>query len=389
MLDPFTLIIALTATHFLATAILVSVWYVNRSIPGLGSWAIGRAFLSLALVMLAYQEHMHLGFAVLLGNSLMMVGLYFIWRGSLAFMGRPHSSLALFAALYVAILSGMVYWATVEPNFTARAVLSCIAILVFDIFSFRALWPRKGDEIYFFGKLIAVAFVLNGILQIIRAFVSLLGGNGKTLLEPSAATQLALMTAIVMTMISAMGFMALVMEYLKKDLKRQAERDPLTGAYNRRAFDTLANHIFARGRRERGAVSLVILDLDHFKSINDCHGHAAGDLVLKRVVSLVQNILRAEDILVRLGGEEFAIMLPSATLDEALHIAERIRTTIEAESFAIAPEAVRVTTSLGVTSIASIGATDAIDEMIKKADTALYQAKDAGRNRVCIFQEAA
>ena len=332
---------------------------------------------------------MHLGFAVLLGNSLMMVGLYFVWRGSLAFMGRSHSNLALFAALYVVILSGMVYWATVEPNFTARAVLSCITLLVFDIFSFRALWPRDGEEVYFFGKLIAVAFVLNGILQIIRAFVSLLGGNGKTLLEPSTATQLALMTAIVMTMISAMGFMALVMEYLKKDLKRQAERDPLTGAYNRRAFDTLANHVFARGKRERGAVSLVILDLDHFKSINDSHGHDAGDKVLQRVANLVQGILRAEDILVRLGGEEFAIMLPATLLNEALHIAERVRAAIEAESFEITPEAVRVTTSLGVTSIAAIDNYDTIDDLIKKADLALYQAKDTGRNRVCIFSEAA
>jgi diguanylate cyclase (GGDEF)-like protein len=364
---------------------MVGVWHVNRTIPGVDSWAVGRVGLSLALIVFSFQPLTTLSLSVFMANALLMLGLYFVLRGNLAFMARPLTPLTPVVALYLVALAGMVYWSAVDPSFTARSVISCAIILIFDIFSFRALWPREEDEVYFFGKLMAIAFAINGVLQVLQATIAIIKGNGETLLEPSIAIQLALMTAIAMSMLSTMAYVAIIMEYLKKDLKRQAERDPLTGAYNRRAFHTLANHVFARGRREGGAVSLVILDLDHFKAVNDSHGHTVGDKVLKRVVSLVQAILREEDVLVRLGGEEFAIMLPAATQNEALHIAERIRQAIEAEAFMADAKTVKVTTSLGVTSLAAMGANDIIDDLIKLADTALYQAKVAGRNKVCVF----
>lgn len=385
MLDPFTLLIALTTIHILATAVMIGVWHVNRSIPGVGSWAVGRVGLSLALIVFSFQPLTTLGISVFAANVCLMLGLYFVMRGNLAFMARPFAPLAPIAALYLVALAGMVYWSSVEPSFIARSILHCTIILIFDIFSFRALWPREEDEVYFFGKLMAIAFALNGVLQVLQAITVIVRGGGETLLAPSTFTQLALMTAIAMSMLSTMAYVAVIMEYLKKDLKRQAERDPLTGAYNRRAFHTLANHVFARGRREGGAISLVILDLDHFKNVNDSHGHAVGDKVLKRVVAIVHAVLREEDVLVRLGGEEFAIMLPAASQSEALHIAERIRRAIEAEAFMADAETVKVTTSLGVTSLAAMGANDVIDDLIRLADTALYQAKVAGRNKVCVF----
>lgn len=385
MLDPFTLLIALTTIHILATAIMVGVWHVNRSIPGVGSWAVGRVGLTLALIVYSFQPLTPLSISVFAANTFLILGLYFVLRGNLEFMLRPRAPLVPIAALFLVALAGMVYWSAVDPSFTARSILNCAIILIFDVFAFRALWPREEDEVYFFGKLMAVAFALNGVLQILQAIIVLVRGGGETLLSPSTFTQVALMTAIAMSMLSTMAYVAIIMEYLKKDLKRQAERDPLTGAYNRRAFHTLAKHVFARGRREGDAISLVILDLDHFKSVNDSHGHAVGDKVLKRVVAIVHAVLREEDVLVRLGGEEFAIMLPAASQSEALHIAERIRHAIEAESFTADTEMVKVTTSLGVTSLASMGANDVIDDLIKLADTALYQAKVAGRNRVCVF----
>jgi len=158
----------------------------------------------------------------------------------------------------------------------------------------------------------------------------------------------------------------------------------LTGAFNRRAFHAVADHILARARRERSAVSLVILDLDHFKSVNDTYGHMAGDVVLKRVVDIVHGVLRAQDVLVRLGGEEFAMLLPATTEDKAHHVAERIRMAVEAELFDIGEQAVRITTSLGVTSISAMSDVVEIDNLIEQADVALYQAKDLGRNRVCL-----
>ncbi|HEY9163371.1 MAG TPA: GGDEF domain-containing protein [Magnetovibrio sp.] len=385
MLDTFTLLIALTIIHILATVIMFAVWHINRSIPGVGYWAIGRLAITLALMVFTLQPQTELGLSVIVGNAILMFGLYFIVQGNFAFMTRPTTPLFPIIASFAVSLVGMAYWSMVEPNYTARTLMMTFALVVFDWYSFRALWPREEEELYFFGKLMAVVFFGHGIVQVLRAAISLGEWNAETYLDPALSTQLVLIAAIAMSTLTTMAHVAIIMEFLKKDLKRQAERDPLTGAYNRRAFHTLANHVFARGRREGGAISLVILDLDHFKSVNDSHGHAVGDKVLKRVVSLAHGVLRAEDVLVRLGGEEFAMMLPAATQNEALHIAERIRKAIEAESFRADDKTVKVTTSLGVTSLSVMGANDVIDDLIKQADIALYQAKVAGRNQVCVF----
>lgn len=384
MLDPYTLLFALTATHFVSTAVLFLVWHVNRTIPGVNLWALGRLCVTLGLVAFSIRSIIEPVSSVMIGNGMLFLGLYLVWQGNRAFMNRSRTGLGLSLALYGVAMMGLMYWTLVEPSFTTRAVLVAFVIFVFDGLSIRALWPRKGDEVYFFGKVMSGAFALSAVLQIVRMVFSLYGEDERTFYDPTIATQLGLMTGILMSMISAMAHMAIIMEFLKKDLKRQAERDPLTGVYNRRAFHAVAGHVLARGRRNGDAVSLVILDLDHFKSVNDSHGHMAGDAVLKRVVNIVESVLRAQDVLVRMGGEEFAMMLPGTAQAEASQIAERIRLAIEAESFEIEAGAVRVTTSLGVTSIAAMNASHGIDDLMKRADLALYQAKDAGRNRVCV-----
>ena len=383
-LDPFTLLVALTVTHVLATTILVFAWYLNKSIPGVSFWTLGRVCITLALVAFTLRNAIPLPMSVLLGNGLLILGMHFIWQGNIAFMKRKPIRPILYLVLYGVLVSAMVYWTVVEPSFLARIVVSCFFIGVFDLLFVRALWLREGDEVYFSVKVMALVFVWSAFVQAARATIALSGGNGETLLEPSLATLMGLLNGLAVSMVSAMVYMAIIMEYLKKDLVRQAERDPLTGAFNRRAFHAIAEHILARARRERSAVSLVILDLDHFKTVNDTYGHMAGDAVLKRVVDLVHEVLRAQDVLVRLGGEEFAMLLPATTEDKANHVAERIRLAVENELFDIGATAVRITTSLGVTSISAMNGVVEIDNLIEQADIALYQAKDAGRNQVCL-----
>lgn len=383
-LDPFTLLVALTVTHVLATAILIFAWHLNRSIPGVSLWTLGRVFVTIGLLAFTLRNAIPLTASVLLGQGFMILGFHFIWQGNIVFMKRRPIRPAVHLVLYGVLMSAMVYWTIFEPSFMARVVLSSLIIGAFDVLFVRALWPREGDEIYFSVKFMSLVFVWSFCVQVVRVVVALSGDSGQGLLEPSGAIQIGLLNGLAVSMVSAMAYMAIIMEYLKKDLVRQAERDPLTGAFNRRAFHAVADHIFARGRRERSAVSLVILDLDHFKSVNDTYGHMAGDAVLKRVVDIVHGVLRAQDVLVRLGGEEFAMLLPATDVGKAHHVAERIRLAVEAELFDIGPSAVRITTSLGVASISAMSDLVEIDDMIEQADVALYQAKDAGRNRVCL-----
>ncbi len=168
---------------------------------------------------------------------------------------------------------------------------------------------------------------------------------------------------------------------LQWKLEREARTDPLTGCANRRHFLELAEHELARARRYTEEVSVLMLDLDHFKAINDKYGHPVGDLVLQRLVQACQATLRAEDTVGRLGGEEFAILLPESGRNKAVEAAERVcRAVAAAEVTLEGKPPLRFTTSIGVATLAQEDCN--FGEVLSRADKALYEAKSAGRNRV-------
>lgn len=165
-----------------------------------------------------------------------------------------------------------------------------------------------------------------------------------------------------------------------KKLENLARRDGLTGLWNRRFFFELGQRELARALRDRSALSLIYFDADHFKNINDTHGHETGDLVLKELVTLGSRLLRELDIFGRMGGEEFAILLPETSSGGALHVAEKLRRAFE-EHRVIAPQAtVRFTASFGVAQYCP--GCPCLEHLISLADKALYKAKAGGRNRV-------
>ncbi|MEH6498559.1 MAG: GGDEF domain-containing protein [Pseudoalteromonas distincta] len=155
--------------------------------------------------------------------------------------------------------------------------------------------------------------------------------------------------------------------------------DELTGIYNRRRIFQVLSEESNRYQRAPGAFSLGILDVDFFKHINDSHGHQAGDEILRKLASCVSDSLRVIDSFGRYGGEEFLLILPQTTLAGAQVKAERIRASIEALRFESLPEGIRVTVSIG---LAEFQAGETTDDTLARADKALYQAKEAGRNRV-------
>ena len=169
---------------------------------------------------------------------------------------------------------------------------------------------------------------------------------------------------------------------LQQELQTQANWDFLTEVPNRRRFFMLGQHELARAARYGGETALLMLDIDHFKAINDTHGHTTGDVVIKAVAQVCKTSLREVDILGRIGGEEFAVMLPQTPHAKAHDVAERIRVAVQqcAIPGGSAADFIRVTVSIGV---ASCCRETSIDELLKSADAALYQAKHSGRNQVC------
>jgi diguanylate cyclase (GGDEF)-like protein len=161
----------------------------------------------------------------------------------------------------------------------------------------------------------------------------------------------------------------------------QATHDPLTGVWNRRAIIEMFSNELARSRREGLSVGVAMADLDHFKRINDTYGHAVGDTVLCEAANRMRALLRPYDALGRYGGEEFLIVLPGCTPQDAVGLAERLRIGIGQEPVKIPGGLLEVTGSLGVVATDPLAMLDAT-ALIRVADAALYRAKGAGRNRV-------
>jgi two-component system cell cycle response regulator len=174
---------------------------------------------------------------------------------------------------------------------------------------------------------------------------------------------------------------------LRRNYERSLELalvDPLTGAYNRRYLEQHLPKMFARARDTKRPLSVLSFDLDHFKSVNDTYGHDAGDVVLKTVVERVTKSLRPMDLVVRMGGEEFAVIMPETEPKTALAVGERLRKIIESAPVSLPgrDEGVPVTISLGISSLTDDAASETPERLLKRADQALYKAKEGGRNRV-------
>lgn len=175
-------------------------------------------------------------------------------------------------------------------------------------------------------------------------------------------------------------------ENAQSKLEELSRKDSLTGIYNRRYFFELAEQEFNRARRYKRPVAMIMIDLDHFKNINDTHGHLVGDQVLTEIANRIQKNSREVDIVGRYGGEEFIILLPETTLDDACILAQRIWNSLTQRPTATSKLVLPIQASIGVAG-SSIEDEISLYKLIDQADQALYRAKDLGRNRIEVFKE--
>jgi len=193
----------------------------------------------------------------------------------------------------------------------------------------------------------------------------------------------------ILTLVLLLGSSYLMLNQLigKLDLAQRAlheasQSDELTGLRNRRFLMSRFTEEYERARRYNSSLGFLLMDLDHFKRVNDTHGHPFGDLVLKSVGGTILGAMREYDIAARYGGEEFAVLVPETKRHDLVALAERIRERIEAQEISDGEIAVKVTVSIGVTSLSE---SDTPETLIKRADDALYRAKHEGRNRTVLF----
>ena len=182
-------------------------------------------------------------------------------------------------------------------------------------------------------------------------------------------------------------FLLMVSERLNRDLVVKAMQDPLTGLYNRRAFEDIAFRELSGAARTKLGLALIVFDVDHLKEINDTFGHAAGDAALLAAASALRGSLRDEDFLCRWGGDEFCALLPRARREQAQGVMERVNLSFERLDFTVEGKAVELTVSTGV--VTDEGRANELAPLLKLADAALYEAKQGGRNRFVMVTEEA
>jgi diguanylate cyclase (GGDEF)-like protein len=377
--DPNTILLMATLMAAAMSVVLYSAYlHFPKEIRGLREWAQALVLLVGGVVLFAL--HGKSDSVLLLANVVMTWGLGLMMIGTERFYAvRP--SWWLFHSSWLLITVLLAYWLWITPDFTTRVAISSVVVFTLHVRTIVVIL-RNGDyhfSMWFFVTLMVIESIMVGV----RGILAVTTTSDVNLLGAGTFASLYLATAQFMTLMMTVGFMAVCTRRLQIKLERRSTLDPLTQTLNRRGFADIYAKAHAVMRRENTCLTMLNIDIDYFKRINDNHGHAVGDRVLVDVAQMIAKALRASDHVARFGGEEFVVLLPATGLDRALHITERIQSAL----CTVRPGVPPYTVSIGVACQTS--ADESLDNLLIRADKALYCAKERGRNRYEIAAEAA
>ena len=378
-----TLLVALLAGFLLLCVQLAVAQRGSLRQPALGIWAQASWALLFGYLFLGARLVLPLWVSVFLGNGLVFVGMLLYNQALSVYLRNqrlgPWAWVGLGLAL--AALAAMIPWSLASRT----AMLSLVYALLLLPSIVLILRYRERREV----ALLMVAFTLMlsaGSMLFRFVHASLAPEQYTDLLQPSMGQGLTFMLSFIALLGSGFGFVLASFERMALHLEELASLDGMTGCLNRSTTDSLLEHNLERSRREGSPLAFALIDLDHFKQINDRHGHRAGDAALRAVVQTIRSRLRKSDVLGRMGGEEFGLILPATDapgaqrlLDEVRRSVEQLDTQRDAQG-----QQIRLTLSAGVAAVASDAIVDA-DRLYGRADEALYRAKGSGRNRVCLW----
>jgi len=276
----------------------------------------------------------------------------------------------LLTFLHIAIIVGLIFLHGEKDQFLT---LSVYAIAIYSVIAFSAF--RRAVGVTNIGYAIIAVAALSVVITALYQCYVLLSHNDLVL-----AYNAAFIVSAVGFVLVSIGFLAVIIIHENHSLHVQAQNDPLTGLLNRRGLAYSLKVVISDAARNDKVISAMLIDIDHFKQINDLYGHEAGDRVLQSFGKALTNLCRTSDVLCRLGGEEFLVVMPSTSLESAITLAERLRAHIEILEISIADRIISITASFGV---AMQQGEIELDGLIRDADKAVYEAKNAGRNQVC------
>ncbi|HEX5470598.1 MAG TPA: GGDEF domain-containing protein [Lacipirellulaceae bacterium] len=350
-------------------------WFVSQSDRVLITWGLGTSFLVVGVLAYSLFISRFSAAGGALAFATLLIGMVVFWGGAHQFSTGvlPVSKMGLIAAATIAITSvpmfqgydGLCY---IVFNLAAMALLFATA---------REFW-RWRREAPLLIVTVCGLYVLTG-LSFLLCTVPLIS-DGSWIMHHAPANWAENVNLVVsLTAVAGIGALSLGLNQVRlaRRHERDAETDPLTGLFNRRALITRASGLQA-------SVALLIFDIDHFKQVNDVHGHQAGDIVLQAFAQILLGTVREGDVVARLGGEEFAALLPDASLKAALIVAERVRKQFAERRFKSVDRYFSSSVSAGVS---LVGDNTQLEDLMIQADAALYNAKRAGRDRVVLYSD--
>jgi diguanylate cyclase (GGDEF)-like protein len=378
MLDSLTLLVVMIMTNLL---LAVTLWIAlhGRQRDGLDKWTASLALQALALALYAGRGNLSPIFSIVAANTLL------VWVISLkaaALLEFNQRRLPLRIHVLAGIAAAIVWLLIVDQSFRFRAITGglifgsgslLLALLIDKYRSVMSLQTRL---------IMGGGFLASACIFFARAAGAWIDtGTPAELLHPNLFQGIVFLGSYMAVIVTSFGFLLMHTERAEALSIQLAATDPLTGALNRRTFSEIAESELELCRRLNAPFSVMMLDLDRFKLVNDTYGHLAGDIALKRFAAIVQGCLRKQDLLVRYGGEEFCVLLPNVSIESAQALAERVRIAVSESPFAVARFSIPITTSAGVSSLEN-GSDGTLNTVLARADEALYRAKDGGRNRV-------
>ena len=381
MLNNSTLLLVQIGFTILTTLLLIVAALSRDALAEQRLWALGNVVSCLGLAVgnvTELPEVVHGG----ISYALLGLGLALVLRGLRQFCDQDLTWHWLAGITLVSFLVPA-YFATVQPNQTARLVATGLLLgainLVCAVTLVRGLQGSARAMMW-----IAVSgFTALGLALVLRSVYQLVAqAAGPDALSAETLMAITILAVALAQVTVAFGLIMLVAHRYAEKLNRLTLLDPLTGALNRLGMERMGQRVLVRSRQSMRSVAVALVDADHFKAINDQHGHPVGDQVLVHLANLLIAQVRPGDLVVRYGGEEFLLLLDGSSPESAYHIADRLRELVTQAQVETPAGNIRYRISMGVSTSDKSGYT--LNQLILDADAALYKAKQDGRNRVCM-----
>ncbi len=370
-------------------------WFYPR-LAGISSVAAGFILGVPATLLMAAVGSIQPVLAAAGGGGLAFVSYIFLYRGVLQFCceqrARPSASIRAYGRrplllvgdyrllLYgvsAAAFAAVLYFSEVHFQYVYCVVIICATFAIVRVLMAWTLFRCSGGRVYMLAFAFTMAlFALLAAFQGLLVFLDPAAAAATTAVQDHART-IALLLAILLICVQGIFYLLMFAGNVAETMEEQAQLDFVSGALNRRGIEDALTAEIARNRRSGGTFSVLLIDVDHFKSVNDRFGHAVGDQTLRHVTESIVASVRVYDILGRFGGDEFLVLLPHTVIADAMHTADRIREAVRVLTGL--PPGLELTLSIGTTCCST---TEDSSTILSRADAALYDAKHAGRNCV-------